>query len=124
LDNEISSKASIGYGYTSIITPKAIELKSQGGDTIQGRKVLVPNLKIRLLKTMACKVGTVEGETDYINFRTIETPLGESHDPFTGDKYVQVRGQGVGGNLCVECDLPVPMTVIAIMPTVQITSDN
>jgi hypothetical protein len=123
LDHAVS-KLQVGLAYKSVLIPKRLEMQTGGGDTCQSREVQFGQAKIRILKTMTCRVGTQEGMTDQTIFRTTLTPLGEAPDLFTGDKIVQVRGQGKDGKIVIECEDPTPLTVIAIMPITSIMTDH
>jgi hypothetical protein len=119
-----ASKVQVGLGYASKLTPTPLEVAIGGGDTSQAMQRFIHEATLRLHRAMACKVGTSSGQTDEITFRTTLTPLGSAPDLFSGDKAVTVKGGGAGGKITIECDKPVPLTVVAIWPKATIGTDH
>jgi hypothetical protein len=121
--SDYSNKVHIGLGYTPKLKPMNIEAGAQAG-TSQGKIKRIHKATIRLQDTMACKVGTCEDDLEEIQFRqdgdASDTPV----PLFTGDKPISAfpSTYNTDGNILVTNDVPLPLTVVAIMPELK-TSD-
>jgi hypothetical protein len=105
----------IGLGYTSKIKTMRIEAGSQAG-TAQGRKKRYNEVMVRLHKTVGIIING-----DQLPFRTSSTPMGQNIQEFTGDKRVINLGWDRDGQIQIEQQQPLPMTVLGITGTLVTT---
>jgi len=117
---EYANKVHAGLGYTSKLQPMDIEAGAQAG-IAQGKKKRIHKVTVRFKDTMACKMGTTTADLEEINFRddgdTADSPV----PLFTGDKDLNTfpGGHGTSGDVLIVNDVPLPMTVVAIMPELK-----
>jgi len=105
----------IGLGYTSRIKTMRVEAGSQAG-TAQGRKKRYNEVMVRLHKTVGIIING-----DQLPFRTSSTPMGQNIKEFTGDKRVINLGWDRDGQIQIEQQQPLPMTVLGITGTLVTT---
>jgi hypothetical protein len=105
----------IGLGYTSRIKTMRVEAGSQAG-TAQGRKKRYNEVMVRLHKTVGIIING-----DQLPFRTSSTPMGQNIQEFTGDKRVINLGWDRDGQIQIEQQQPLPMTVLGITGTLVTT---
>lgn len=109
-----ASKVHVGLPYTSTLKPMKIEIP--GGGTVQGKKKRIHELTVRFYETFGTKWGRDLTHLDSV-------PFGVGTDPvlFTGDVNAPFSGTvDTEANLVIVQDLPLPMTVLAIMPRMDI----
>ena len=115
-----ASKVHVGLEYTSKIQTMRLEAGAQDG-TAQGKVKRVHGAVVRFYNTVGGKIGVDETLLDRIPFRTTGDNMTEMVPMFTGDKVVKMPGgYNRDGRLWIEQDQPLPMTVLAIMPQVQV----
>ena len=67
------------------------------------------------------KVGTSTSELDIVPFRSSANAMGSAVSLFTGDKTVEFRGGfDEDATIVIQQDQPLPMTILAIFPTVSV----
>ena len=103
-------------GYNSTLKTLRIEAGSQAG-TAQGRKKRYNEVLVRLLNTVGVKING-----DQLPFRSSADEMGEPIPQFTGDKRVTNLGWNREGQVTIQQEQPLPLTVLAITGT-QTTSD-
>ncbi|TXI93649.1 MAG: hypothetical protein E6Q33_02740 [Neisseriales bacterium] len=116
------TKAQIGYPYVPMLTTMKLEGGSPQG-TAQGKKKKFTELLIRLYQSAGAKVGTGEGDFPYtdIDLRNSNTPMGTPTQIYTGDVAVTLDAPiTTDACLSVTTDNPLPVTVVAISPVVEV----
>lgn len=106
----------IGLPYKSRLKTLRVEAGARGG-TAQARKKRYNEVAVRLFETVGV---TING--DQVPFRTSSTPMGQNIQPFTGDKRVANLGWDREGQIIIEQDQPLPMTVLGLTGTL-VTSE-
>lgn len=106
-----------GLPYQS--TLKTMDIESGGADgTAQGKIRKISQLVVRFHRTVGATVGYDEKKMDVVG-QTATIPFGAGGQPqlFTGDKTVQFpKGFDREAKIVVQQRLPLPFTVVAIMP--------
>ena len=117
--NKAASKAVVGLPYTSEIETLRIE---GGGDdgTAQGKTKRISRIAARLHRSLGFSIGVKQSGGYAPPHRTDKTPLGQSPPLFSGDERVHTgAGFETEGRVWVKQEQPLPLTVLAIMNTVQ-----
>ena len=111
------NKVHIGLGYNSKIQPMNIEAGAVAG-TAQGKVKKIHKCTVRFKDTMACKMGTCDDDLEEILFRGDEDAADEPIPLFTGDKNISAfpGNFDTNGTVLITCDVPLPMTIVSIMP--------
>jgi hypothetical protein len=109
----LASKAAVvhaGLPYTPLMKT----LRPEGGSQIgtgQAKVKRIPNITVRFYKTLACQLGGVDTQ-DRFEFTEI----------YTGDKKIPVpAGWDNAGQLIITSDKPLPLTVIALCPNLNVS---
>ena len=122
LDRE-ASKVHVGLGYRSVLQTMRLEAGSIDG-TAQGRIKRISKVIARLYKTLGCKIGPDEDTLDTIFFRDSSMPMDAPPELFTGDKELDYpEGYETDAHITIVQDLPLPLTVVALMPQIRTTDD-
>jgi len=122
LDRE-ASKVHVGLGYRSVLQTMRLEAGAIDG-TAQGRIKRISKVIARFYKTLGCKIGPDENTLDTIFFRDSSMPMDVPPDLFTGDKELDYpEGYETDAHITVVQDLPLPLTVVALMPQIRTTDD-
>lgn len=91
--------------------------------TAQGKTKRVTKMKVRLLSTLGGKLGPTESTLDEILFRSSGDPMDAAPPVFTGDKELPWRGgYETDAFVWYVNEQPLPVTVVAFMPSV-VTQD-
>lgn len=114
------TKAHIGLPFTS----KVETLRIDGGSALgssQGKVKRISEVTIRLFRSVGLKVGTSTSELDIVPFRDSGNAMDTATPLFTGDKTVEFRGgYDDDATIVIQQDQPLPMTILAIFPTVSV----
>ena len=114
------TKAHIGLPFTS----KVETLRIDGGSALgssQGKIKRISEVTIRLFRSVGLKVGTSSSELDIVPFRDSGDAMSTAIPLFTGDKTVEFRGgYDDDATIVIQQDQPLPMTILAIFPTVSV----
>jgi hypothetical protein len=118
LDDEYS-QASVGLHFQARILTNDLEGGGNQG-TSQGKMRRISKITIRFLESVGCKFGTVEKQ-DTITFRTSAMKTDKSVEAFTGDKgpLSFPSGWSRKKQILITQDQPLPMHVLAIIPTME-----
>ena len=117
LTSSYSSKTiKVGLGYVSTLKTMKVESGASAG-TAQGRKKRYNEVLVRLLSTTGA---TING--DQLPFRTSANAMDESITAITGDKRVTNLGWDREGQITIQQNQPLPMTILGISGTL-VTSD-
>ena len=114
------TKAHIGLPFTS----KVETLRVDGGSALgssQGKIKRISEVTVRLFRSVGLKVGTSTSELDVVPFRDSGDAMDTATPLFTGDKTVEFRGgYDDDATIVIQQDQPLPMTILAIFPTVSV----
>jgi len=114
-----TTKAHVGLAYTSELENLRIEGGSRIG-TSQGKIKRIYEVTFRFFKTSGGEAG-VRGTTDILQFRKSSDPMNEPVPLFTGDKrFPYPKGYDRDARVFIKQEQPLPMTVLAIMPKMEI----
>ena len=123
LDRSVT-KACVGLAYDSVLQTMRIEGGAAEG-TSQGKTKRISKVVLRLFETVGVKVGPSLTQLETVPFRTTSSPMGQPVSTLiAGDKTIEFRGDfDSDGFIFVKQDQPLPLTVLAIYPTL-VTSDG
>ena len=119
LDRSVT-KAQIGLPFTSKLETLRIDAGSAMGSS-QGKNKRIGEVTVRLFRTVGLKIGTSSTELDTIPFRSSSDSMDTALSLFTGDKTAEFNGgYDDDATITIVQDLPLPMTVLAIFPTLSV----
>ena len=123
LDRSVTS-AVVGLKYDSVLQTMRVEGGAAQG-TSQGKIKRISKVVLRLFETVGAKVGPSLTDLETVPFRTTSSPMGQPVSTLiAGDKQVEFRDDfNSDGFIFVKQDQPLPLTVLAIYPTL-VTSDG
>jgi hypothetical protein len=125
VNQDVTVSITLGFPYTSTMKTVRPEIPSQRG-TNQGRKKYVSKVGFRFYKTVGGLYGPDEDHLYEIDFRTPAMDVNAPVEPFTGDTdFLSFPGDSADnhGGIMVQQRDPMPMTIIAIMPEIEIVED-
>jgi hypothetical protein len=117
-----ASSIVIGLPYKAQLKSLYVDVAGQP-QTAQGRRIEVPAVTVRVQDTMGVKIGHTFEVEDLIEVKVDPEfqPLGYPLLPFTGDKRVVVGSTWeTDAQVCVEQSNPLPATILAFIPEVNI----
>lgn len=115
-------QVAVGLPYVSRLVTQRIEAGAADG-TAQGRRKLVGKLRARFLGSRGGRYGVPGGRLDPLPTRDSAVGFGQAAGLFSGDvELTMPGGWDRAGQVEIRQDLPQPMTLLALMPTVA-TSD-
>ena len=119
-----ATKAVVGLAYDSVLQTMRIEGGAAEG-TSQGKTKRISKVVLRLFETVGVKVGPSLSNLETIPFRTTSSQMNNPVDTLlAGDKEIEFRDDyNTDGFIFVKQDQPLPLSVLAIYPTV-VTSDG
>ena len=119
-----TEKAVVGLAYDSVLQTMRIEGGAAEG-TSQGKTKRISKVVLRLFETVGAKVGPSLTELETIPFRTTSSLLSNPVETLlAGDKEIEFRDDyNTDGFIFIKQDQPLPLSVLAIYPTV-VTSDG
>lgn len=113
-----SSVAHIGLPYTTRIETLPIEAGA-GAGTAQNQLKKIDEVSLRFLDTAGGRYGR-DGHMEAISGRTLDMPMSSAVPLFTGDRRLRFpAGWDRQGQVVVESDDPLPLTLLAIITDVQ-----
>ena len=119
LDRSVT-KAQIGLPFTSKLETLRIDAGSAMGSS-QGKNKRIGEVTVRLFRTVGLKIGTSATELDTIPFRSSSDSMDKALTLFTGDKTAEFNGgYDDDATITIIQDLPLPMTILAIFPTLSV----
>lgn len=118
-----ASKIHIGLPMPARLQIMRLNAGAQDG-TSQGKKGYIPNVAIRLLRTLGLRFGQSFAKMDVISFRTPANLMDNAPPLFTGDIDKSFPG-GINSDpwLCFEQSDPLPCTIVGLYPQ-SIVSDK
>ena len=119
-----TTKAVVGLAYDSVLQTMRVEGGAAEG-TSQGKTKRISKVVLRLFETVGVKVGPSLSNLETIPFRTTSSQMNNPVDTLlAGDKEIEFRDDyNTDGFIFVKQDQPLPLSVLAIYPTV-VTSDG
>lgn len=116
------SKVHVGLHHSARLRTMRVEAAADDG-VAQGKTKRIHKVTCRVLETVGLMVGPSWDKLDRVEFRTASDPMSGPVPPFTGDKSIAFRGDyGDDGYVCVEQNQPLPCTLIALIPELQVNS--
>lgn len=116
-------KILVGLGYLSKL--ETLNIETQGfvrQGVMQGHKLQIAEIVLRLLHTRGGRIGSDENHLDEWQRRTRLDFLGNAIDLFTGDVHLVGNfTKEEGGNVMIVQDVPMPFTLLAIMMGVKVS---
>ncbi|MEW5774910.1 MAG: hypothetical protein AB1916_15440 [Thermodesulfobacteriota bacterium] len=118
-----ASQVHVGYAYPCVLQPMRLEVPAQGG-TSQGRRKRILSVTARFMHTVGGSVCAGDDETDRyepVLPHARNAPAGAAPRLFSGDRILRLAG-GVDreGLFTIRQDAPLPMTVVSVVPEVQV----
>ena len=112
--------AHVGLGYTGMLQMMRLNANLQDG-TSQGRLKKVHELTVRVYRSGPFKVGRNLTNMDVILDRDRQITMGAPYDLFTGDLLTGFDSSWEAeGRLIIVQNVPMPLTVVALMPDVSV----
>lgn len=112
------SIANIGLRYAARLQTLRVEAGAMNG-TAQGKTKRTSKITYRFDNTSTGKFGPDFDHLDEFTFRRPNDPMGQPVPPFTGDKVQSWNGgYDLDGRYAFYDDLPMPVSLVAIFPTV------
>ena len=117
-------KAHIGLDYTSTLQTLRMDTAvGTGQETVQGMPKRIHNIFVRLHETIGLLVGSSTSNVDRVPFRSSADSMDSAVDLFSGDKEIEFRGGfSTNGNIVVQQNQPLPMTILSIFASANIFS--
>jgi len=113
-------KAHIGLPYTANIETMRMEPGARDG-TSQGRMKRILGAVVRFYRTVGAEIGMDQDHLDTVLFRGGADLPGKAVQPFSGDKDLTFDSTFEReGRLWIRNGQPLPMTVLAIMPIIEV----
>lgn len=117
-------RVTVGLGYTATAVTLRQEIKING-NTSQGKRQRLVKIVLRLLDTVGIRVGALNGKLDDLIDRPADAPMDAAVPLFTGDSGKAVSGSWDRNGQCVfTSSLPLPATIVAAMPKLDIAGDD
>ena len=117
------NKILVGLGYESKL--ETLNIETQGfvrQGVMQGHKIQIAEVVLRLLHTRGGKIGSDEEHLDEWQRRARLDFLGNAIDLYTGDVHLVGNfTKEEGGNVMLVQDIPMPFTLLAIMMGVKVS---
>lgn len=115
-----ASTVHVGLGYASSYK----SLKLEGGNpagTALGQKKRIWKVVLSLLNSLGGRVGPELGNLENISYRTINDDMDAPPPLFTGERIIHFRGgHDIDPRIIIRQTQPLPLTVLAIAPQVQV----
>jgi hypothetical protein len=119
LDRSVT-KAHIGLSFSSKLETLRIDAGSAMGSS-QGKNKRIGEVTVRLFRTVGMKIGTSSTQLDTVPFRSTSDTMDKALSLFTGDKAVEFNGgYDDDATITIIQDLPLPMSILAIFPTLSV----
>ena len=109
----------VGLPYEADLETMAVEVAGEGGSSV-GRKKYINAVNILFRNTVIAKVGCSFSRLEEARWRTTE-PHGKAPSIYSGvHRLIVPEHARTMSGVCVRSDVPMPMTVLAIMPEVEV----
>ena len=111
----------VGLPYTAQLQSLYVDVPETGGQTSQGRRKQIPSAIVRMENSRGVYVGHDFGKTLYQMKERTSQLYGQPVQLITGDENINLTGlYDVAAQVCVQQTDPLPCTILAIMPTVDV----
>ena len=111
----------VGLKYTATAVTLRPELKLNG-PTVQGKRKRLVRVALRVLETMGIRAGMLGGKLDELLDRKTDAQMDAPVPLFSGDTDRAVSGNwDTNGQATFVSDLPLPATIVAAMPKVDVS---
>ncbi len=108
-----------GLGYSSKLKPVRFDAGAVEGTSV-GKKQRISSLTVLLERSLGFSYGPSEAKLDRAKFRDYGDMMDMPPPLFTGAKEVKFRGSyDRSGNVLIVQDQPLPLKVVAIVPTLE-----
>lgn len=115
-----TAASAIVIGLPYVCQIKTLNLDVQGGETIQGKRKKLNAVTVRVQDSRGLKVGPNFNSLQSIKERTTEK-MGQAIALQTTDERVIIDpAWTVQGQLCIQQDQPLPATVLALIPEINV----
>lgn len=112
------NKVHAGLNYTAKLLPQRLEIP---GARTEGRTKRVTAVTVRFYDTLACKIGNSWTNWDNVVFSESTDPNDTATPLFNGDRKIDFGGDyDTAGNIYIQNDLPVPCTVLCVIPELEV----
>jgi hypothetical protein len=112
------SLVTVGLPYTCQL--QSLYLDIPGGDTIQSKRKKINAVTVRLQDSKGLFVGPDFDNMTEIKERNTQI-MGQPIKLFTGDQRVIISPSwNLTGQICVQQDYPLPVTVLALIPEITV----
>ncbi len=114
-----ASRVVAGLPYEADLETMPVEVNGENGHSV-GRKKYINAVNVLFKDTVTAKAGCDFNRLENIKWRNRE-PYGHGIRPFSGTHRVVVPETARGtASVCIRSDSPLPMTVLAIMPELEV----
>lgn len=115
-----ASVAQIGIGYTHTLKPLKISAGNPSGTAV-GKTKRIYGLTFVLLNSHTLSFGPSTSDLTEKDFRVISDPMDAAAPYFTGERFVEFPGDWTqDARVVIQSDDPVPFTLLAMAPEIQI----
>jgi len=122
LYNQPVSKVTVGLGFQAQLQSLYVD---KGDPTIQGKRKLISALTARVANTRGIKMGTTFNTVVEYKQRGASIFAGTPIPLFTGDQRLTLDASwNVPGQICIQQDYPLPVSVLGIIPEITVGDDN
>lgn len=112
------SRIIVGLGYTAQL--QTLDLESPQG-TIQGNRKKIGKLTVKVQNTRGIKYGPTFSQLTEVKQRGPSVPMGSPIPLFSGTfNVIMDPSWNEDGRVCIQQDYPLPVTVLAVAPDVEI----
>lgn len=116
-----ASVVHVGYRFAMRLQPMRPEVQGRGG-TSQMAKKSISDIWLRVRSSIGGRVGKSFTKMDEIKTLNTSRPFGQPPALFTGDiKMSDNGGYDNDGYVCIEHDLPLPFTAVALVLVIDVT---
>lgn len=116
-----ASTVHVGLPYTSVLETLDIEAGTAQG-TAQGKQKRIHNVTLRVDRSLGGSAGSSSDRNDPLIFNTAAEAATTSAELYTGDKSIPMpSGWDASASVYISHAVPLPFTVIAIMPDMTAT---
>lgn len=117
--SQYANKVHIGLPYVSELMPMDVEIPLRSGTSLSTVK-RVAGATLYFHKSLGCKFGSSDSNCKQISFMQFSDIMGDPTPLYSGKKEVGFRGgYDSFANLYVRQELPLPVTVSAIIPEIE-----
>lgn len=113
-----ASKVQVGLPNIGVLETMQLDIGATDG-TSQGKIKRVHFMVARVLRSLGGIAGPSDGRLEELQYRSPSVPMGTAPPPFTGDIPVEWPGDyDRKQTVVIQRDRPMPINVVAVMPTV------